>query len=177
MAPADILLHGPSKIYVDELLWFYPQTGIVTTYTVQQKDVHDHFDVFRGVDMIESAGQTGVLACSILLAQKEQRPISVLQGEFIMAFLGLGNARFHDFVKQGETLVNVIEIHRYKFRQISFSGTVYKQNGPAETKAYFDNLNEEEFKNGQLPSSFSKIADFEDYRGRAVKRKKIKIQL
>lgn len=172
-SPNDILLHGPTKIYLDEHLWFYPSTGIVGSYQVQRKDVRDHFDVFRGVDMIESAGQTGVSACSMLFSQKEKEPVPELQKRFIMAFLGLGNAVFHDFVSVGETLINICPIHQYKFRQIRFSATVYKTKNLEEAIEYFNKLKEEEFLNKAVPSSFSKVAEFANFTGRAVNRNKI----
>lgn len=173
-APSEILLHGPSKTYADAFHWFFPKTGIVTSYTVQPKDVHDHFGVFRGVDMIESLAQTGVLACTILLADKEQKPLTELREEFLMAFTELGSAHFHDFVKEGETLINMVTIQRYKFREITFSGCVYREASPQETKAYFDQLNELDFDPNQPPGSLKKIAEFKGYKGRGIRKTKIK---
>ncbi len=171
--PREILLHGPSKIYLDHHWWFYPSTGIVGSYEVQAKDVHDHFGVFRGVDMIESAGQTGVSACSMLFAYIDLKSAPEVQQRFIMAFLGLGQAVFHDFVEQGETLVNVCAIHQYKFRQIRFSAVVYKAHEPAEIAPYFAHLPEDQLGVAPVPESFKKVAEFTDFIGRAINRNKI----
>jgi len=173
-SPSDILLHGPSKRYIDRQLWFYPSTGIAASYTVQIKDVQDHFDVFRGADMIESAGQAGVIACSILLANKEKKEIPILHKEFTVAFLGLEKVVFHDFVSEGETLISCCQISQFKFRQITFSATVYKTNDLESIDNYFENLDEESYLAGEVPSSFQKVAELSNFIGRAIKRHKLK---
>ena len=42
-----MLLHGPSKRYLNEYHWHEPKVGIVASYTPDAKDVLDHFGIFN----------------------------------------------------------------------------------------------------------------------------------
>ena len=51
---ADILPHGPTKLLVNKYNWHSPGLGIVASYTPTERDVEDHFGIFRGVDQVEA---------------------------------------------------------------------------------------------------------------------------
>jgi hypothetical protein len=166
--PAEVLVHGRSKIYVDRYLWFNPDEGIFSSYRVQPKDVADHFDVFRGVDIIESAGQTAVSACAMMESAKQHKSIEELKKHFRMAFLGMGEARFHGFVKVNEILVNICTIQYYKFRQMVVSCKVYKVSTQKEVAALMHRMEADTMKGLAIPDSFELVAELHDMVGRAV---------
>ncbi len=172
-APAEVLVHGPSKIYIDKYLWFRPEEGIFSYYKVQPKDVFDHFDVFRGVDIIESAGQTAVSACAMMESAKQGKSIDELKKHFRMAFLGMGEARFHGFVKVHEILVNICTIKHYKFRQMVVSCKVYKVTTEAEVAALISGIKTDTMKGLPIPESYELVAELNDMIGRAVPIEKI----
>jgi hypothetical protein len=166
--PADVLVHGPSKIYIDRYLWFRPEEGIFSSYQVQPKDVADHFDVFRGVDIIESAGQTAVSACAMMESAKQGKSIDELKKHFRMAFLGMGEARFHGFVKVHEVLVSICNIKHYKFRQMLVSCKVYKVASNTDVAALMTGIKADTMANLQIPERFELVAELNDMIGRAV---------
>ncbi|MBI1223490.1 MAG: hypothetical protein GC180_12880 [Bacteroidetes bacterium] len=166
--PNEILIHGPSKLYIDKYLWFDPTEGIISCYTTQSKDTADHFDIFRGVDIIESAGQTGVSACAIMESVKQDKSIDELKKHFRLAFVGMGKARFHGFVKVNETLLNVCKIHQHKFRQMLISSKVYKAPAGMDVAEYFKELRIEKIDQLQVPEGFMLVAEMEDMIGRSV---------
>lgn len=171
--PAEILVHGPSKTYIDKYWWFCPKEGIISSYKVQQKDVVDHFDVFRGVDIIESAGQTAVSACAICESEKQNKSIDELKKLFRIAFLGMGEAHFHGFVKVNETLVNVCSIKQYKFRQMQVSCRVYKASATQNISPLLSNLTIEAIADYKVPQELKLVAELNNIVGRAVPIDKI----
>ncbi|MBX2906773.1 MAG: hypothetical protein KF744_12090 [Taibaiella sp.] len=172
-APGEILVHGPSKIYIDRYWWFEPEEGLISSYKVQPKDVADHFDVFRGVDIIESAGQTGVSACAIRESVKQEKSIDELKKHFRIAFLGMGEARFHGFVRVHETLVSICSINRYKFRQMHVSCKVYKVPADKDVAASLSELKQNKIVDIKLPAEYELVAELSDIIGRAVPINKI----
>jgi 3-hydroxymyristoyl/3-hydroxydecanoyl-(acyl carrier protein) dehydratase len=172
-APAEVLVHGPSKIYIDRYLWFRPEEGIFSSYKVQPKDVADHFDVFRGVDIIESAGQTAVSACAMMESAKQGKSIDELKKHFRMAFLGMGEARFSGFVKVHEVLVSICTIKHYKFRQMVVSCKVYKVATDGEVAALLEGFKTDTMQDLHIPESFELVAELNDMIGRAVPIEKI----
>src|SRR5215469_5020983 len=65
--PSKILLHGPTKRLVDKYHWHLPDKGIVASYTPKERDVEDHFGVFRGVDQVEAFAQATIVSCATYL--------------------------------------------------------------------------------------------------------------
>ncbi|MEO6633673.1 MAG: hypothetical protein ABIN13_18170, partial [Mucilaginibacter sp.] len=59
--PANLLLHGPTKRLVNAYHWHSPNKGIVASYSPTERDVEDHFNVFRGVDQVESFAQATIV--------------------------------------------------------------------------------------------------------------------
>ncbi len=45
--PAQVMLHGPTKRLIDAYYWHSPNKGIVAGYAPTERDVEDHFGVFR----------------------------------------------------------------------------------------------------------------------------------
>jgi len=165
----EILIHGPSKLLVDRFHWFYPQHGIVASYKVKPKDVLDHFGVFRGVDVIETAGQTGVAACTILECVKQEKTVEELKQDFRIAFLGMGKAIFHDFVKEGDYLFSFCKIKQYKYRQMTIDVAVYGIKEENALKDYFQNLQPKDFDINNVAGNFKLVATIDNLIGRAVK--------
>ncbi len=170
--PKEVLIHGPSKLFVDDYLWFDPQLGVVSAYTVKPRDVHDHFGVFRGVDMIEFFGQTCISAGTVMECWKEQCSLAEMMVRFRFAFLGLGQVQLHNLVVEGDTLVSICHINHYRFRQMTMSGSVYRAGDPGLLQEFYRTYNSTDFKQEKLPPSMQKIADIERIVGRAIKLEK-----
>lgn len=171
--PKDILIHGPSKLYIDKYLWFHPEDGIISSYKAQAKDVADHFDVFRGVDIIESAGQTAVSACAILESIKQDKTIDELKKHFRIAFFGMGEARFYDFVRVDETLLNICTIKKYKFRRVLASCKVYKAKAGTDIAKVFSRLTVRKTGGVHIPGELELVAVLNDMSGGAIPINKI----
>jgi hypothetical protein len=171
--PEEILQHGPSKRYIDRYWWIDPHIGIAATYRVQVKDVEDHFNVFRGVDMIESAAQTGVTACTIRESLQSGYSIDELKTMYKIAFMGMGEAKFYGYVSLGDVLLNICTINRYKFKQMSISCNTFKVVNEGKLSGYFEGMSPEEFLDRDFRKDFELVASFENLLGRAVRNEKI----
>src|ERR1700745_3435440 len=125
--PAIILPHGPTKRLVNEYLWHSPNVGIVASYTPNERDVHDHFGVFRAVDQVESFGQAVVVSCSAFLdAQKMGLSYEDYYKLRNFVFVGIKAVHCHNVIRYGETYVCLGVINFYKYRQMTASGRIYK---------------------------------------------------
>ena len=162
IAPTDILQHGPTKMYVDHFLWFSPEIGAAAAYRPTEGDVKDHFDVFRGVDQVESFAQgTAVAACTFLESQKRGLSLPEFQDNWNIAFLGVEQVKLHKFLRKGEVFVSLAQIDFYRFRQMTVSGKTYRVPGDLDLRTYFESYTETAFKTYQLPADFELIGEIE----------------
>lgn len=169
--PKNILLHGTTKRLVDEFLWHDPKFGIVASYTPKARDVKDHFDVFRGVDQIESFAQASLGACGTFLECKKQHIDQVqLKEKFIPTFISVGEVRFHYYLLKAETYICLANIRSYKFRQMVADGRIYKVPMDIDLRVYFKNFKLEDLKNYNLREDFRLVAELFDITGRAIKK-------
>ena len=94
--PVNLLLHGPTKRLVSAYHWHSPNKGIVASYSPTERDVEDHFNVFRGVDQIEAFAQATIVSCATFLQCRKQNCLpDVLRDTFVPAFISIGNVNFH----------------------------------------------------------------------------------
>ena len=86
--PEHWVLHGPTKRYVDNYHWHKPAVGIVASYTPTEANVEDHFDIFRGVDQVESFAQATIVSQGAFLECKKMNVVpEVLAELFIPTFI------------------------------------------------------------------------------------------
>lgn len=170
--PKDILLHhGPSKLLVDNYHWHSPKTGVIASYTVKDKDVVDHFGVFRGVDQIESFAQAIACSCSVFLhCEKHQVTPMALKDDFIISFISVGEVNFHYYLENGDTFICLGYITFYKFRQMVCSGRIYRAPKGLDLDEYFKNFDENRLRNYDLSSEFKLICELNNITGRALKK-------
>ncbi len=176
VSPEEVLIHGPTKRLVDHYLWHEPQLGIVGSYTPTAFDVHDHFGLFRGVDQIESFGQTigGIIA--FLECQKQGCTLTELKSRFMPTFLSIGRVTFHSYLKEGDTFVSLGQLKFYKFRQLSVDGRIYKVPPDLDLNDYFGHLQSADFINYQLHPDFVLVTEIDDITGRIIKNERLKIK-
>ena len=169
--PKEILLHGPTKRLVDKFHWHSPDVGIVGSYTVKARDVKDHFDIFRGVDQVESFAQASIVACATFLECRKQncKPIE-LKDKFIPAFISIGQVNFHNYLEKGDTFVNIGQIKFFKFRQMACDGRIYKVPKGLDLDEYFSAFNEERLAAYDIDKDFVLISELHDITGRALKK-------
>lgn len=169
--PEDMLLHGPSKLLLDEFHWHDPKVGIVASYTPKPADVHDHFGVFRGVDQIEAFAQATIVSCGTFLeCQKLKCEPQQLKERFVPAFISIGTVNFHNYLAEGETFVSIGKIKFYKFRQMVADGRVYKVPPGLDLNQYFSDFSESRLSDYQLSDEFKLVAELFDITGRALKK-------
>ncbi|MEO0341115.1 MAG: hypothetical protein AAF242_18115 [Bacteroidota bacterium] len=172
-SPDEILIYGERMLLIDQYLWFEPAFGIIACYQVKKKDVEDHFNIFRGVDMLETCGQAGISACTVLECQKTGKTRDELREYMRFVFLGVDQSRFFDYAVEGDLLISISQITSYRFRQMTLDSTLYKVDSNFNYQAYFQSYTAEDFKNHDLPSSFKKIATFQNMVGRAIRLEKL----
>ncbi|MEN0002745.1 MAG: hypothetical protein AAF798_01330 [Bacteroidota bacterium] len=173
--PEEVLIYGKPMLFVDEYLWFEPACGIVTVYQVKEKDVKDHFNIFRGVDMLEACGQAGISACTVLECQKAGKSRDELKKIFRFVFLGVDRSRFFDYAKEGDVLIAIGNITSYRFRQMTLDSTLYKVAPNFDYQNYFQNYSIADFNDKVVPTAFTPMATFENMVGRAIKLQKLKM--
>lgn len=169
--PNQMLLHGPTKLLLDEFHWHEPTVGIVASYTPKARDVLDHFGVFRGVDQIEAFAQATIVACGTFQECKKQNcdPIA-LKDKFIPTFISTGQVNFHNYLEEGETFISLGKIKFYKFRQMVTDGRIYKVPKDLDLNAYFKDFDETRLLNYDLSDEFILVAELFDITGRAIKK-------
>lgn len=171
VSPKDVLLHGPSKLLVSNYHWHEPEVGIVGSYTATEKDVQDHFGIFRGVDQIEAFGQATIGSCSTFLeCRKKNCSTMELKEKFIPAFISLGQVNFHNYLQVGDTFVSIGQIKFYKFRQMVADGRIYKVPKGLDLNDYFSQFNTERLMEYGLNDDFLLIAEISDITGRGIKK-------
>ncbi len=173
--PAEVLLHGPTKILLDKYLWHSPDAGIVASYTPSERDVKDHFGIFRGVDQVEAFAQASIVSCG---AYRERQKLGCSFAElkqiFAPVFTGIGPVKFHSYLEQGDTFISIGQITFYKFRQMICDGRIYKAPKELDLDEYFRSYSEERLSAYDLSSDFKLVAEFSEVTGRAVKRELLK---
>jgi len=169
--PADVLIHGPKKLYVNKYNWHVPDAGIIASYAPRDIDVEDHFDVFRGVDQIESFAQATTVSCSAYLETiKQNCTFDYLKKTFTPLFISIGQVNFRNYLKLGDVFICVGNITAYKYRQMSCDGRIYKVPAGLDLDEYFKDFTVENLRNYQLSEEFILVAELFDIIGRGTKR-------
>lgn len=168
--PAIILPHGPTKRLVNEYLWHSPNVGIVAAYTPNERDVHDHFGVFRAVDQVESFGQAVVVSCSAFLDTKKMGlDYTAYYKLRNFVFVGIKAVHCHNVIRHNETYVCLGVINFYKYRQMTASGKIFKAPQGLNLKDYFKNFTEERLRNYELDERFVLATELHDILGKGIK--------
>lgn len=171
--PREVLPHGPTKLLVDHFLWHDPEVGIVASYKPKERDVEDHFGVFRGVDQVESFGQACVVSCSVFLdAAKMGLGFREYYRQRNFVFAGVEQVHCHGFIRLGETYVCLGVIQQYKFRQMTVSGRIYKVSGEPDLPAFFAGFDAERLKAFDLDERFEKVFEIRNIVGKGIKNEK-----
>lgn len=169
MRPEKLLLHGPTKRYVDEYLWHSPKMGVVASYSPKERDVEDHFGIFRGVDQVEAFAQATIVSCATFLECRKHNCLpDALKDKFIPAFISIGNVNFHNYAEAGDTLISLGNIKFYKWRQMVCDGRIYKVPKGFELDDYFKNFTEERLLKYDISKEFKLVAELFDITGRAI---------
>lgn len=171
VSPQNMLLHGPTKLLLDTYHWHSPKLGIVASYTPKERDVEDHFGVFRGVDQIEAFAQATIVSCGTFLECQKQKcdPLD-LKDQFIPAFISIGAVYFQNYLEKGDTFISIGSIKFYKFRQMVCDGRIYKVPQGLNLDEYFSHFNEDRLKAYDLSDDFVLVAELNDITGRALKK-------
>lgn len=173
--PASILLYGPKKLLLDRYVWHSPGVGIIGAYEAKEKDTEDHYEVFRGVDMIEAFAQATIVSMGVYLERSKGKYTDEdLRELFLPLFIGVGNVSFHHYIKKGETFISMGHITFYKFRQMTCDGRIYKVPAGLDLVDYFSNYTDEKLKNYDLGPDFKLVANLEGITGRAMKKETLK---
>ncbi|MEO1259509.1 MAG: hypothetical protein AAFZ15_11960 [Bacteroidota bacterium] len=171
--PDEVLIYGNNMMLIDEYLWFDRHHGIISAYQVKKKDVEEHFNIFRGVDMLETCGQAGISACTVLECQKTGKSRDELREYMRFVFLGVDESRFFDYAIEDDVLISIGKITSYRFRQMTLDSTLFKVDQNFDYHQYFQNYTGEDFHNQSLPAAFKKIATFQNMVGRAIRLSKL----
>lgn len=173
--PEIVLVHGPKKLMVGKYHWHSPDVGIVASYSPREHDVEDHFDIFRGVDMIESFAQATIVSCGAYVETiKHKCSFQDLQNNFYPLFISVGQVAFHGYLELGDTFINVGHIKHYKFRQMVCDGRIYKVPPGLDLDDYFSDFDNERLLAFDLDKEFKLIAELSGITGRAIKKENFK---
>jgi hypothetical protein len=173
--PAAVLSHGPTKILLDKYLWHLPNLGIVASYTPSERDVKDHFGIYRGVDQIEAFVQATIVSClTFTEGRKLNCSFADLKHIFIPVFIGIGPVKFHSYLEVGDTFISIGQIVIYKFRQMICNGRIYKAPKGLDLDVYFSGFNEERLLAYDISDDFILVAELQDAVGRAIKKRTFK---
>jgi hypothetical protein len=168
--PTQMLLHGPTKLLLNAYHWHSPNKGIVASYSPTERDVHDHFGVFRGVDQVEAFAQASVVSCATFLeCRKLNCTPEELKDKYIPAFISIGQVNFHNYLEVGDTFISIGNITFYKWRQMVCDGRVYKVPKNVDLDDYFSDFNEERLLKYDISKDFTLVADLYNITGRAIK--------
>ena len=168
--PKNLLLHGPTKLMVNNYHWHLPDVGIVASYSPTELDVKDHFNIFRGVDQVEAFAQASIVSCGTFLECRKQgcEPVD-LKDQFIPAFISIGAVYFQNYLELGDTFISLGKIKFYKFRQMVCDGRIYKVPKGLDLDRYFREFDENRLINYDLSDEFTLVAELFDITGRAIK--------
>ncbi|CAN5165841.1 hypothetical protein BH09BAC6_BH09BAC6_21050 [soil metagenome] len=169
VSPTQVMLHGPTKLLVDSYHWHSPKTGIVASYTPTEKDVEDHFGVFRGVDQVEAFAQATTGSCGTFIeCRKQNCTPDELKDKFIPSFISIGNVNFHNYLELGDTFISIGKITFCKWRQTVCDGRVYKVPKDLNLDAYFSDFTDERLLSYDISKDFILVAELFDITGRAI---------
>ncbi len=169
--PAVVLVHGPKKLMVTKYHWHSPAVGIVASYTPKPLDVEDHFDIFRGVDQIESFAQATIVSCSAYNETvKQQCNFDHLKQTLYPVFISIGQVNFHGYLELGDTFISIGHIKHYKFRQMICDGRIYKVPPGLDLDDYFSRFNDERLLAFDLDKEFKLVAELAGITGRGIKK-------
>jgi hypothetical protein len=167
--PANLLLHGPTKRLVNAYHWHSPNKGIVASYSPTQRDVEDHFNVFRGVDQVEAFAQATIVSCATFLQCRKQNCLpDVLRDSFVPAFISIGNVNFQNYLEFGDTFISIGNITFWKWRQMVCDGRIYRVPKGLDLDEYFKDFTEERLLKYDISSDFVKVAELHEITGRAI---------
>jgi len=167
--PSQVLLHGPTKRLVDTFHWHSPQKGIVASYSPKERDVEDHFGIFRGVDQVEAFAQATIVSCATFSECRKNNCLpDELKDKFIPAFISIGNVNFHYYLEVGDTFISMGNITFYKWRQMVCDGRIYKVPKGLDLNAYFSDFTEERLLNYDISKDFKLVAELQGITGRAI---------
>jgi hypothetical protein len=167
--PSQLLLHGPTKRLVNTYHWHSPYKGIVASYAPTERDVEDHFNVFRGVDQIEAFAQATIVSCATFLECRKLNCLpDVLRDKFVPAFISIGNVSFQNYLELGDRFICIGNITFYKWRQMVCDGNIYKVPKDLDLDEYFSDFTEERLLKYDISKDFIKVAELHDITGRAI---------
>jgi 3-hydroxymyristoyl/3-hydroxydecanoyl-(acyl carrier protein) dehydratase len=167
--PRQMLLHGPTKRLVDKYHWHSPYKGVVASYSPTEKDIEDHFGIFRGVDQVESFAQASVVSCATFLECRKNKCLpDELKDKFIPAFISIGGVSFHNYLEIGDTFISVGNITFYKWRQMVCDGRIYKVPKDVDADEYFKDFTEERLLAYDISKDFKLVAELSGITGRAI---------
>ncbi|WP_295797402.1 hypothetical protein [Mucilaginibacter sp.] len=167
--PVNLLLHGPTKRLVSNYHWHSPNKGIVASYSPTERDVEDHFNVFRGVDQIEAFAQATIVSCATFLQCRKQNCLpDVLRDTFVPAFISIGNVNFQNYLELGDTFISIGNITFWKWRQMVCDGRIYRVPKGLDLDEYFSDFTEERLLKYDISKDFIKVAELHDITGRAI---------
>jgi 3-hydroxymyristoyl/3-hydroxydecanoyl-(acyl carrier protein) dehydratase len=167
--PSQLLLHGPTKRLVNTYHWHSPNKGIVASYSPTERDVEDHFGVFRGVDQIEAFAQATIVSCATFLECRKHNCLpDVLRDKFVPAFISVGNVSFQNYLELGDRFISIGNITFYKWRQMVCDGNIYKVPKDMDLDEYFIDFTEERLLKYDISKDFIKVAELHDITGRAI---------
>ena len=166
----------PSQIYctltkrlVDAYHWHSLHQGVVASYTPKERDVEDHFGIFRGVDQVEAFAQATIVSCATFLeCRKQNFSPDQLKDKFIPAFISIGNVNFHYYLEQGDTFISIGNIKFYKWRQMVCDGRIYKVPAGLNLDEYFKDFTGERLLKYDISKDFKLVAELFDITGRAI---------
>ncbi|MDP9079344.1 MAG: hypothetical protein M3O71_18085 [Bacteroidota bacterium] len=167
--PSKLLLHGPTKRLVHNYHWHSPTKGIVASYSPTERDVEDHFGVFRGVDQVEAFAQATIVSCATFSECRKQKCLpDVLRDKFVPAFISIGNVNFQNYLELGDTFISIGNITFYKWRQMVCDGRIYRVPKGLDLDEYFSDFTEERLLKYDISKEFVKVAELHDITGRAI---------
>jgi hypothetical protein len=167
--PANLLLHGPTKRLIDTFHWHSPYKGIVASYSPKERDVEDHFNVFRGVDQIEAFAQATIVSCATFLECRKQNCLpDALRDKFVPAFISIGSVNFQNYLELGDTFISIGNITFWKWRQMVCDGRIYRVPKGLDLDEYFSDFTEERLLKYDISKDFVKVAELHDITGRAI---------
>ncbi len=167
--PVNLLLHGPTKRLVSAYHWHSPNKGIVASYSPTERDVEDHFNVFRGVDQIEAFAQATIVSCATFLQCRKQNCLpDVLRDTFVPAFISIGNVNFQNYLELGDTFISIGNITFWKWRQMVCDGRIYRVPKGLDLDEYFSDFTGERLLKYDISKDFIKVAELHDITGRAI---------
>jgi hypothetical protein len=170
-----LLYHGPKKLLLNAYHWHSPGNGVIASYAPTERDVEDHFGVFRGVDQIEAFAQATVVSCATFLECRKLN-LTPEQLKTILApvFISIGKVSFYSYLEQGDRFISIGNIKLYKWRQMVCDGRIYKVPQNVDPDEYFKDFTEERLLKYDISEDFICVADLSDITGRGVKKELLK---